>query len=52
MTPFGLMGLLLAAYALLRRWERLQRREAGSGSEQDRQPEAAVRRPWWRKLLR
>jgi hypothetical protein len=47
MTPLGLIGLLVAAYALIRRWERLQRREAGSEREQDRQPEpeTAVRRP-------
>jgi hypothetical protein len=53
MTPLGLMGLLLAAYALIRRWERLQRREAGSEREQDRQPEpeTAVRRPWWKRWI-
>ena len=52
MTPTVVVGGLLAvAYALIRRWERLQRRDGMRAPAQERQPEPAPRRPWWRRLL-
>ncbi len=52
MTPLTLMGVLLAAaYAMIRRWERLQRREGMREPEQESQRPPAKRAPWWRRLL-
>ena len=48
MTPLTLMGVLLAAaYAMIRRWERLQRRDGMREPEQELQRPPAKRAPWW-----
>ncbi len=53
MTPLGLMGVLLAAgYAMIRRWERLQRRDGMREPEQEQQPEPAPWRSLWARVVR
>ncbi len=61
MTPLGLIGVLLAtAYAMIRRWERLQQRERARNHESQpaAQPEPAPqdapvpgKRAWWKRIL-
>ena len=53
MTPTVVVGGLLAvAYAMIRRWERLQRRDGMREPAQERQPEPAPRRSLWARVVR
>ncbi len=60
MTPLGLIGVLLAAaYAMIRRWERLQQREWARHHESQpaAQPVPAPqdapgpKRAWWKRWI-
>ena len=54
MTPLGLLlrGVLLAAaFAMIRRWERLQRRELARNHESQPTPGPVQRAPWWKRRL-